>query len=367
MKRAIVLISALLTSGCIDTTLPDLTLELGEGRTDGPVCGPEMLQHFPPEQLRITLIDVGQGDGIWIQTPYYENQQLESRNIIIDAGPSGNVPGTSPGGAVMVDYLLTNGLPAGERIDALVISHAHEDHYGGVPALASMFEISRYIDPGFAANSSGFLAARSAAQGDVSKLGGQSQVPAIPELVPRPFVQTDLFGQYVGSDLLWSAAVPPSGNTTDPSGTDINNTSVAFAVRWGGKQVLLLADLEDEVEQELIAADLAGEIDLTSAVMKVAHHGSSSSTRPDFLSLVYPNPGAQDWAVISSGRREFGGVTLPTEETLGNLTRVLGEHQVLSTENRDDIDLKEPGTEHGDDTILVTIDADGTVQACYVP
>lgn len=365
MNRVIVLILALTVGGCIDTSLPDLTLELGEGRTDGPVCGPETLQGFPPEQLRVTLIDVGQGDGIWIQTPYYENQQLESRNIIIDAGPSGSVPGTSPGGAVIIDYLLTNGLPPGERIDALVISHAHEDHYGGVSALVSMFDVGRYIDPGFTANSSGFLAARSAAEGDVSRAGGLSQVPAIPELATRPFVQTDLFGQYVESDLLWAADKPPSGNVTDPSGTDVNNTSVAFAIRWGGKQVLLLADLEEEVEQILVDADLAGEIDLTSAVMKVAHHGSSSSTSPTFLSLVFPNQSADEWAVISSGRRTFGGVTLPTEETLGNLKRALLPGHVLSTDNRDD--LKEPGTEHGDDTIIVTIDADGTVLACYVP
>jgi len=365
MNRVIVPFVVLALGGCIDTSLPDLSLELGEGRTDGPICGPETLEAFPPEQLRITLIDVGQGDGIWIQTPYFENQQLESLNIIVDAGPSGNVPGTSPGGAAMVDHLLTYGLPPGERIDALVITHAHEDHYGGVSAIVSMFEVERYVDPGFSANSSGFLAARSTAESDVAKNGGQSLVPAIPSLVTRPFVQTDLFGQYVEADVLWSAEAPPSGNVNDPTGTDVNNTSIAFALRWGGKQALLLADLESEVEQELVDADLAGEIDLTSAVLKVAHHGSSSSTSPTFISLVFPAASPNDWAVISSGRRSFGGTTLPTDETLGNLQFVLDDHHLLSTDNRDDI--KEPGTEHGDDTIIVTMDADGTVQACYVP
>ncbi len=365
MNRLAALLSATLLGGCIDTTVPDLSRELGEGRTDGPLCSPEVIDTFPPAQLRVTLIDVGQGDAIWVRTPYYDNLELESRDILIDAGPSGSIPGTSPGGAVVVDYLLANGFAPGEQIDALVVTHAHEDHYGGVPAVVSMFEVLRYVDSGFTANSSGFIAARRAAQSDVTRNGGQAHTPAVPELVPRAFTQTTLFGQYLQAWVLTAHSTPPSGNTSSPSGTDINDTSVTLALRWGGKQMLLLGDAELHVEGELVAAHDAGELDLTSAVLKVAHHGSSSSSTRGFLARVFPNSGAFDWAVISSGKRDFSGVQLPTEDTLRNLAEVLQPNHTLSTENRDD--LKPSGTEHADDHILITVDEDGLVAACYVP
>ena len=100
--------------------------------------------------------------------------------------------------------------------------------------------------------------------------------------------------------------------------------------------------------------------------------GDAGIASAAFLDLVFPNAGlgasgagANDWAVISSGRRDFGGVTLPTAATLASLAARLAPNHVLSTENHDE--LKAPGTEHGDDTILITIGADGFVAACYVP
>jgi len=354
---------ALAMLSCVDTSVPDISRELGEGRTDGPYCTPDVIDNFPPEELRIHIIDVGQGDSIWVQTPYYDSQLLESRNILIDAGPSGNVVGSSPGGDVVVEYMLGHGLVVGDPIHAFVLTHAHEDHYGGGATVASTFSIERYVDPGFTADSQGFLSTRAAAEADVRNVNGKISVPAVDQLVPRIFSSTDLFGEYVEATLLWAAVTPPSGNFSNPSGTDINNTSVAFALRWGQNQVLLMADLEKEVEAALIAANDAGEINLQSQVLKVAHHGSRNSSSPEFLARVFPTKSDQDWALISSGRKSFNGTTLPTEETLTNLHDFLPDHHILSTENRDDI--KTSGTEHGDDHIIVRLMADGRVEACY--
>jgi beta-lactamase superfamily II metal-dependent hydrolase len=351
---------------CVDTTLPDLSLELGTGRTDGAFCPIEVLQAFPPEELRIHLIDVGQGDAIWVRTPWFGDRLAESRNILVDAGPSGNVPDTSRGGDVVVDHLLANGLAPGDMLHAMIVTHAHEDHYGGAERVASTFEVGAWVDPGFSADSPGFLNTRSFVENRVNLLGGHIHSPAIPSLAAAPFDPVDIFGPLVQADILWAASTPPTGSASSPSGTDVNNTSIAFALRWGFRQVLLMADLEEEVEERLVAAHDAGEIDLRSAVLKVAHHGSSSSTSDAFLARVLGGRGGgEDWAVISSGRRSFSGTTLPTPETVARLKGAYLPNHVLSTENRDDV--KEPGTEHGDDHIIVRVRSDGLVEACYVP
>lgn len=366
MKRTSlsVAVAALLLGACIDTSIPDLSGQLGTGPTDGPVCTPGLLDEgLPPETLRLHFIDVGHGDAIWVQTPWLSDEYTESLNILIDTGSSGNVPGTSHGVGAVVDYLLRYGLELDGDLDALVITHAHEDHYGGVPTLTDLFDVQRYVDPGFTAGSQGFSFARS----EVLALSPAFETPAIPSLAATRYLPVDLFGSYLEARLLWSAEVPPSGNTTNPSGTDINNTSVSFSLRWQGRQLLLVGDLEEEVEEILVQDALTGEIDLSSAVLKVGHHGSTSGSTDEFLDQVFPqlDPDPVDrWAVITAGRRTFNGVSLPAESTVDALRDHVGDHHVLSTANRDED--KPVGEEHGDDPIVVTIDPDGQVWACYV-
>ena len=103
---------------------------------------------------------------------------------------------------------------------------------------------------------------------------------------------------------------------------------------------------------------------MASHVLKVGHHGSSTSSGADFLAQVLPVEDPNRWAVISSGRQSFGGdVTLPTPETVERLTDRLSEYHLLSTANRDE--EKEVGDEHDDDHVIFTITAEGTVTGCY--
>ncbi len=328
-----------------------------------------MLAELPPEEMRIHLIDVGQGDAIWIQTPYFSSRELETRNILIDAGSCGGF-GECVGGETVKTYLSNNGIVEGETLHALVLTHAHEDHYGGARTVAEWLAVEEYVDPGYDASASGFIATRSFVESEVRGFDGDVHVPATGSLTPL-YGTTTLFGGFIDATLIWAATTPPPGGADE--GSDINNTSVAFAIRYNGAQVLLTGDIEDVVERMLIAAHDAGEIDLASRVLKVAHHGSAGSSSDEFLKRVFPSPGETDFAVISSGVKTFGGTTLPTQATLDRLMRggnetgdqfsgLLPRH-VLSTEN-DDQD-KAFGSEHDDDHIVIRLLADGRVEACY--
>ena len=338
--------------------------EAESDRTDGPACSAGALDSFPKDELRIHVIDVGQGDASWVQTPW-KSSRSESLNVLIDAGASGEMPGASPGGEMVGSYMLEAGLEEGDVLDGLVVTHAHDDHFGGVERVAESFGIARYTDPGFSGGSNAFLAARKAAREDVEEHDGHMHVPAVSELVPRVFGDSDLFGQRVDTKVLWAADKPPSGRTTNPTGPDINNTSIALALEYGGRKVLLMGDVEEAVEAALVEAHDAGEIDLEASVLKVAHHGSSRTTGSEFLGRVFPEKRSDRWAIISSGRRTFTGSYLPTEATIERLRKALPDKHLLSTENRDQ--HKVVGTEHGDDSVLVRVKASGQVSVCYLP
>jgi len=340
---------------CIDLELPNLSSQWGTGPTDGPYCNPDQIETHPAETLRIHVIDIGQGDAIWIETPWYTDKALESRNIIVDTGPIEQ-------SGILLDYLFTRGLTPGSQIDALIVSHAHADHYGGVIPLVENFDVLRYVDPGYAASSTQFLEARNVALLEVVAFGGSPETPAIPGLASNLFQNVNLFGPEVTSQILWGRE-QPLGGAGSSSNAATNNTSVVLSLQYGGIRVLLMGDAEKEVEAELLAQP--ANVNLKANILKVGHHGSDSSSTADFLDRVFPFPSEADYAIISSGRKSFGGAQLPNEGTVSRLKALLGTYHVLSTENRDE--LKSSGDEAGDDHIIITIDASSQTEACYAP
>ena len=124
-----------------------------------------------------------------------------------------------------------------------------------------------------------------------------------------------------------------------------------------------MGDAEKEVEAELLAQ--GSSLDLRANILKVGHHGSDSSSTDEFLNRVFPAPSQSDYAIISSGRKSFGGTQLPNLNTLDRLSALLGPYHVLSTENRDD--AKDSGEEAGDDHIIITIHVSSETEVCYAP
>lgn len=217
----------------------------------------------------ITVIDVGQGDSLLVVSP-------EGKTLLIDGGgPVGfqRADLFDVGEDVVSPYLWSRGIT---RLDAVALTHAHSDHLAGLHAVVRNFrpkELWAGVTADSAAyrrlleevRSSGGAVARHK-QGDTLRFGG---------LDVRVLAPTE-------SDI---ARGPLRGKQE-------NNTSLVLEIAYGHTRALLTGDAEKLEEQQIAAA--AGPIDL----LKVAHHGSASSTTPELLAATQPR-----FAAISVGFR----------------------------------------------------------------
>ena len=226
---------------------------------------PRPIDH-PRGALLFEAIDVGQGDSLLVITP-------DGKTLLIDGGGFGGGPRQAPqdfeiGEEVVSPALWARGI---RRLDIVALSHAHSDHMGGLPAVLRNFrpaELWVGNNPLSAAynallNQASALGirVRSLRAGDALALGGAQ----IRVLAPMPDYQ--------------------------PGAEPSNNDSLVLRVAYGATSVLLEGDAEAPIEQAMLA-----EPDLKSTLLKVGHHGSITSTRPEFLARVAPQ-----WAVVSCG------------------------------------------------------------------
>jgi competence protein ComEC len=256
---------------------------------------PRDVQH-PHHAMLVEAIDVGQGDSLLVITP-------DGKTLLIDGGGLGGGPrqvsyrteeeiaASSPGTPefdigeeVVSPALWARGI---RRLDAVALSHAHSDHMGGLPAVLRNFhpaELWVGNNPHSAAYDALLRVAldlhvrnRSFRAGDEFAFG-TTQVSV---LAPSPEYQ--------------------------PGREARNNDSMVLHVAYGRTSVLLEGDAEAPVEESMLAGR-----GLESTLLKVGHHGSVTSTRPEFLARVSPQ-----WAVISCGlRNRFGH---PRPEILAEL------------------------------------------------
>lgn len=213
-------------------------------------------------KLTVHFIDVGQGDCILIRTP-------DGRNILVDGGDREAADRISR-------YLLSQGV---RRIDMLIISHAHADHIGGLPALFDNFGISCVVDSGCEHASPIYedLLRKIEERRIDYRLVGKDQIP-----IPSKDINLDLLRMEAGDD-------------TD---SELNNSSIIALIRYKDVGVLLTGDIQYQAEAQLLATHR----NLKADILKVAHHGSADSTSNEFLEVVKPT-----YAVISVGsENEYG-------------------------------------------------------------
>lgn len=206
--------------------------------------------------LEVIYFDVGQGDSILIKTPSHHT-------ILIDGGP-----GTS------VVSKLGNYLPFyQQKIDLIILTHAHEDHLAGLIGVVNKYEVGQVIYSDVEYSSSSYKEWQS--------------IMEIKEMV----VTEPVVGQeYKFGDVVLKILHPFEKYNETPE--DINDTSVVSRLTYQDTSFLFTGDASIDVEDEL----LENNINVSSNVLKVAHHGSKYSSSFDFLEAVSPS-----YAVIQSG------------------------------------------------------------------
>ncbi len=261
--------------------------------------------------LEIHIVDVGQGDGIWITTwddGIPSNGRFDGRNIVIDGGPDGSDDRNE-----FLKYVLARAHP-GALIDALIVTHPHNDHYPGARGILRHFDVCTYYDPDTpnGIDFDRFL-------DDVREARCNGAPPVMHRGVAN--LGTPAWGAELGVDFLWSGPIPDTASGFGSGGTRINNGSVVLKLTYGSQSFLFLGDAEGKERADspvtpkyaeaAMLADSATAAKLRSTVIKVAHHGSETSSTIPFIRAVDPQ-----FVVVSSGRRSYGGTFLPDASTL---------------------------------------------------
>ena len=239
-------------------------------------------------RLELHVLDVGQGDAIALRTPL-------GRWIVVDAGEAWR---SGDAGARIVAPFLRR---RGGQVAALVLTHPHRDHIGGVPSLLRLLSVGAVYDGGFVYPSEGYeeVLTSARARGVAWRRAWAGESLTIDGVRLR----------ILGPD---SAAVRTA--------RDANDASVVVLAEFRGARVLLTGDAERG--EELMMVERFGD-ELRADVLKVGHHGSATSSSAEFLDRVRPRLG-----LVSVGAgNEYGH---PSVDVLGALgTRGV---QVLRTD-----------------------------------
>jgi competence protein ComEC len=219
--------------------------------------------------LTVHFLDVGQGDAIAVRTP-------GGHWVLVDGGPRNE--GRDAGRRVVVPFLQRAGA---RRLAAIVATHAHADHVGGLPAVLKAFPVDVVLEPGEPLGEAPyleFLAASEAsgARWRAARRGDRLELDSVRFTVLSP-------------DSVWAA------ETIDP-----NEESVVLLVEYGRIRFVLTGDAGVPVEVRLAGG--VGDVD----VLKVGHHGSRTATSDAWLDETRP-----EIAVISVGARNTYGHPAP--------------------------------------------------------
>jgi competence protein ComEC len=241
-------------------------------------------------KLELTTLDVGQGDSLLVISPHGQTMLIDGGGSFGGFAGQEEHNGIDPGEEAVSPYLWSRGF---QRLDIVALTHAHQDHIGGLTAILENFHvgtlwIGREVS--------------SMALSKLEKLATAKKIPIVHEIRGRSFSWGGTAGEF-----LWPET-PPEEIGPAPK----NNDSLVFHLKYGNRSLMLPGDAEKQAEKQILAEN--SEKALHADVLKVGHHGSKNSTTYEFLLAVHPRV-----AVISAGEDNVYGH--PSPELLKRLQR----------------------------------------------
>lgn len=247
---------------------------------------PITIEGVAKNDLEVHFIDVGQGDGILIKTPSGET-------ILIDAGLQEEYAEKD-----LINYLKNNDV---KRIDYAIMTHPDADHIGGFAKVFKKYKVKFVFRPYVQSDNTLTDSLK-------SRFNAETSVRCYTDVYANLLLDlksersdwvyinkdVDLIFDYSDDCQLKIDFLTPVSDLTELSYTDLNDYSPIIKVSYMGKSFLLTGDASINVEEEALA-EYSTSI-LNADVLKVAHHGSDTSSSYSFVKAVSP-----DYAVISCG------------------------------------------------------------------
>jgi len=242
--------------------------------------------------LEVCFLDIGQGDSIFIET-------LQGHQILIDGGPDDSVL-----------EKLENKMPFWDRtIDLIILTHSDKDHVFGLIEVLKNYEVENILWTGVQGKSLLFERWLEAIEKEGAKIW-----------IAKQGLNIEM-STYQNINILY-----PFESLENRIVSNINDSSVVVMLNTGAEKILFTGDISKRAEGLLVEE----EVSLRANILKVAHHGSKTSSSEKFLEAVKPN-----LAIISVGRdNSFGH---PAPEVLARLEEF--GIKVLQTSKEKDICL----------------------------
>ena len=259
-----------------------------------------LILNFIPKTFTISFIDVGQGDSMLVSTP-------KGKNILIDGGGSRDEAAFDVGRQTLIPYLLNKGIT---KLDYILISHFDSDHVGGILSVLEELKVEKVI---------------------ICKQEENENYKKFKEIIKNKKIKVYIvkkgdklkIEENISLNILWPKDERIKENA-------INNNSIVAKLNYQNFSILLTGDIEKVAENEILKEYKNSNI-LNANILKVAHHGSKSSSITEFLEKVKPQI-----ALIGVGEKNTFGH--PNDGVLKRLENL--NTKIYRTDEKGEITIK---------------------------